>query len=215
MSNLFSKVVCCVIIVQERSNKGKTMAINKLTALNRGNPLNSNGAQLVESVNGIIDEVLTSLPASITAVSNRTTTLEGEVDTLQTDLTALTTEVGEIDNKPHNDILARDASDAHPATSISTTGPSNVQVDLNNLRAGQAREWSELTEETTYNQESFYQSEKYIVNIPFTDPTIAPPNLAGRTYITLDGVNDFITLPVQELAVGDTFTFKFIAPVFL
>lgn len=65
------------------------MAINKLTALNRGNPLNSNGAQLVESVNCIIDEIETSLPAAIDAVSVRTTTLEGDVTNIETEIADL------------------------------------------------------------------------------------------------------------------------------
>ena len=65
------------------------MAINKLTALNRGNPLNSNGAQLVESVNCIIDEIETSLPAAIDAVSVRTTTLEGDVTNIEAEIADL------------------------------------------------------------------------------------------------------------------------------
>lgn len=164
---------------------------NKLTALNRGNALNSTGSNVATAVNEDIDELIILLENSMT---NRT-----DIENLQT-VTA-----------GHTTSIATNASNISDLQTLTATQTSQLNVlidDFDNI----AEEWSTLTGSKDYDMEAYYRGDKYIIRNPVEDVTVAPPDRLNRTYFEFDGTNDYVTIQTVSLQSGDVITFNFRAP---
>lgn len=169
------------------------MALNdeKLTALNRGNPSNSNGLNIATAVNDSIDAII--------ALQNQGITDRTDIDALQTLTAGHTTSIGE----NTSDIV----------TLQNTTATHTTQIaQLNNDVDRFAREWSNLTGQQGYNTEAYYQGDKYLTRSLINDVTIAPPDRLNRTYFEFDGTADYVNIPTISLVANDIVRFKFRAP---
>lgn len=131
---------------------------------------------------------------------------EGGIWRLNVNLADVTTSEPSLTNNDWQLGMIR-ATDLQVEQGTQYTMPDSLQ--LNNFVK---REWSTLTMPKTYNDSCWFNGKEYFIRNPVDDPTIAPPDRAGRSYIQLDGVSTYISLSRITINIGDTVKFKYLAP---
>ena len=157
---------------------------NKLTALNRGNPLNSKGSDVATAVNEDIDAIVALLQQGMTNID--------DIEALQT-LTS-----------SHTSSISTNSTNIDSLETLTTTQTGQITQ----LQDDMIKSWNDLSGSVSYNTETYYEGSKYLINNPISDVALAPPDRANRNYFEFDGTNDYVDLPTIELQVGDQVRFK-------